>query len=331
MTIDQRNDGASVTATNAGYTLDRWRTLSSAASKFTVQRSSTAPTGFIYSALITSSSAYAVGVSEAFVIEQVIEGFNISDLGWGTANAVPATLTFQVRSSLTGTFGGVIKPASYDYTFPFTYTIAVANTWETKTINVAGPTVATFGIGITAGARVMFGLGVGSTSSGTADGTWGSGDFYSATGSVSVVGTSGATFYITGVQLEAGSTASSFAHENYGDTLRKCQRYYQRIESSSGLSVSALYAQFNVPFPVEMRATPTGSISDANGVVCARITDHYTADSTVTSGATISLSNASKNGARVQIGSFSGLTTGRFVGFLPGGSYSSFMRFDAEL
>ena len=148
-------------------------------------------------------------------------------------------------------------------------------------------------------------------------------------GSVSI--TSGDYIEIADMQLEVGKVATPFEHRSYGEELALCQRYYQRIESSSGLSVSGAFAQFNVPFPVEMRATPTASISDVNGVACARITDHYFTDSSVTSGATISLSNASKNGARVQIGSFSGLTTGRFVGFLPGSSYSSFMRFDAEL
>ena len=136
---------------------------------------------------------------------------------------------------------------------------------------------------------------------------------------------------ITGVQLEVGTVATEFDHRSYGEELQLCKRYYQLVESASGMSANTTVAQFNVPFSVEMRSAPTVSISDVNGVTCARITDHAYADTTITSGATIVISNVSKYGSRTQIGGFTGLTQGRFVGFLPGASYSSFMRFDAEL
>jgi hypothetical protein len=230
MTVDQRNAGASVTniAGNV-YTLDRWQANGDQASKFTIQQNAasvTPPAGFINYLGITSSSAYSVGAAESFVIRQKIEGLNVADLGWGAAGAATVTLSFWVRSSLTGTFGGSISNSARNRSYPFSYTISTANTWEQKSVTIAGDTTGTWltttGIGI----EIDFGLGVGTTYSETA-GAWVAGQKISATGATSVVGTSGATFYITGVQLEAGSTASPFAHENYGDTLRKCQRYYE--------------------------------------------------------------------------------------------------------
>ena len=159
------------------------------------------------------------------MVGQFIEGLNVADLAWGTASAATVTLSFWVRSSLTGTFGGAFSNSASNRSYPFTYTINSANTWEQKTITVAGDTSGTWlttsGIGI----KVWFGLGVGSTYSGTA-GSWSGNTYLSATGATSVVGTNGATFYITGVQLEAGSAATPFENRSYGTELSLCQRYY---------------------------------------------------------------------------------------------------------
>jgi hypothetical protein len=230
MMIDQRNAGASV-ANTAGnvYTLDRWQANGDQASKFTTQQDAgavTPPVGFVDYLGITSSSAYSVTSSEVFQIRTKIEGFNIADLAWGTANAQTITLSFWVRSSLTGTFGGSLQNSAGNRSYPFSYTISAANTWEQKAITITGDTTGTWltnnGIGI----RLQYGLGVGSTYSGTA-GSWSGSDFVSSTGATSVVGTNGATFYITGVQLEKGSTATSFDYRPYGTELALCQRYYE--------------------------------------------------------------------------------------------------------
>jgi hypothetical protein len=226
MRIDQRNAGASVTPANGAYTLDRWITYNSAASKYSIQQSSTAPTGFTKSALITSLSAYTVGASETFLFGQKIEGFNVADLAWGTASARTVTLSFWVRSSLTGTFGGSIGNGSDNRWYPFSYTISAANTWEQKTLTIAGDTSGTWNTDNTNGMNLYFNLGTGSTLSGTA-GAWGSTVYYSATGATSVVGTSGATFYITGVQLEPGPVATPFERRSFGQELSLCQRYFE--------------------------------------------------------------------------------------------------------
>jgi hypothetical protein len=227
MVIDQRNNGASVTPANAQYTLDRWVFSVAQSSKLTAQQNAgsvTPPAGFTNYLGITSTSAYTVGSGENFNLVQRIEGFNTADLAWGTANARTVTLSFWVRSSLTGTFGGVLNNSSANRSYPFTYTISSANTWEYKTITIAGDTSGTWlttnGIGI----AIWFGLGVGSTLSGAA-GSWSGSAFYSATGATSVVGTNGATFYITGVQLERNTTATPFEWIPYTTELQLCQRY----------------------------------------------------------------------------------------------------------
>ena len=227
MRIDQRNAGASVTLNDGIFVVDRFGSACSQSSKATAQRSTTSPTGFNNSVLITSSSAYSVLTGDFFNLFQNIEGFNVADLGWGTADAQDITISFWVRSSLTGTFGGSISNASLSRSYPFTYTINTANTYEQKIITVSGDTSGSWGVSNDLGMRVYFGLGVGSTYSGTA-GAWAGTRYHSATGATSVVGTSGATFYITGVQLEAGSVATPFEHRMYGQELALCQRYFEK-------------------------------------------------------------------------------------------------------
>ena len=296
MVIDQRNAGASVTPTANTYALDRWFVQLTQASKFSIQQSSTAPTGFNNSAIVTSASAYSVLSTDTFNFQQRIEGFNFSDLGWGTATAQTVTLSFQVRSSLTGTFGGSLRNSAANRSYPFTYTINSANTWETKSVTIAGDTSGTW-IGATNGIGVIvtFDLGSGSTYSGTA-GAWAAGNFISATGAVSVVGTNGATFYITGVQLERGSNATSFEFRSYGQELALCQRYYYRTTPGAGdrwfgsaqvSSSTTCYA--DVPFPVPMRSAPSaleqsGTASDyrvwasgAGTVTCSGVPAFYNA------------------------------------------------------
>jgi hypothetical protein len=266
MVIDQRNAGASVTASNTvTYTLDRFNCYGSVSSKYTVQQNAgsvTPPAGFTNYLGCTSSSAYSVGASEFFAISQNIEGFNTADFGWGTANAATVTLSFRVYSSLTGTFGGVIYNSAFNRSYPFTYTISSANTWTSISITIAGDTSGTWvgatnGVGLT----LSFSLGAGATVSGTA-GAWTGSGYRAATGGTSVVGTSGATFYITGVQLEKGSTATSFDYRPYGTELALCQRYYYKSpQTANGEGFITYQASGGwtgtTCFPVTMRATPT--------------------------------------------------------------------------
>jgi hypothetical protein len=271
MVIDQRNAGASVTPTASAYTLDRWRAVLDVTSKFSVQQNAgavTPPTGFKNYLGVTSLSAYTVGTNESFYLQQPIEGFNTSDLDFGTANAKTVTLSFWVRSSLTGTFGGSIWNSAVNRLYPFTYTISAANTWEYETITITGDITGTW-VGATNGVGLFLNilLGAGSGVSGTAN-AWGTGTSYFPTGATSVVGTNGATFYITGVQLEVGSTATSFDYRPYGTELALCQRYYYLIAKGTATSLIGSSSYFSATradgvlfIPSSMRGVPTFSLT----------------------------------------------------------------------
>ena len=267
MRIDQRNSGASVTPSSSGtYTVDRWRSIFSQASKFSFQQNAgsvTPPVGFKNYLGATVVSSVSVGSSDYFIVGQSIEGLNVADLGWGTANAQSVTVSFFVRSSLSGTFGGSIQNSDSTRSYPFSYSISSANTWEQKSITISGDTAGTWlstnGIGIS----VFFGLGVGSSFGGTA-GSWASSNYVSATGATSVVGTNGATFYITGVQLEKGSVATPFEYRPYGQELALCQRYYETIDVAFGSS--AWSSALNIAFwKVTKRTAPTLVSTPAGG------------------------------------------------------------------
>jgi hypothetical protein len=269
MRIDQRNAGASKTITdtaNATYTLDRWFAYGSQASKFSVQQNAgsvTPPTGFTNYAGMTSLSAYTVGASELFQFCQRIEGFNFADLGWGTANAQTVTLSFWVRSSLTGTFGGALLNNAGNRSYPFSYSISAANTWEQKSITIAGDTSGTWLTTNGAAVNVNFSLGTGSTLSGTA-GSWSGSALFSATGATSVVGTNGATWYVTGVQLEQNTSATPFERRLYNQELANCYRYYYRYKATGagdffgvGQCFSSTQALIATQFPAVMRSSPS--------------------------------------------------------------------------
>lgn len=238
MRIDQRNAGAAVTPASGAitYDVDRWGGQSSQASKFTLQRNAAfvaTPAGSQFYLGATSSSAYAITATDYFTVEQRVEGWNVADFAWGTASAKPVTISFKVWSSLTGTFGGALTNNGGTRSYPFNYSVPVANTWTTVSMTVPGDTIGTWDYSTAIGVRVQFGLGVGSTYSAAA-GSWAAGNFLSAAGAISVVGTNAATFYITGVQLELGPVATTFEQRPYGMELSLCQRYLPYITASSG-------------------------------------------------------------------------------------------------
>jgi len=302
MVIDQRNAGASVTPINGTYVIDRWKQYQSAASKYSVQQNAggvTPPAGFANYLGVVSLSSYTSSSADYFTLEQTIEGYNVADLGWGTADAKSVTVSFWVRSSLTGTFGGSIKNKSSgaNRSYPFSFVISVANTWERKTITVIGDTTGiwlnTNGLGIT----LSINLGTGTTYSGPA-GAWAATNYLSATGATSVVGTSGATFYITGVQLEVGESATEFEHRPYTTELQLCQRYCcipadGSITSGAVIATGAAYTSGNNNTPlylkVTMRAVPTLTQNTGSGYYV------YYYNGTSSSTSSLTLSGASTN------------------------------------
>ena len=266
MVIDQRNAGASVTIPSAAvtYTLDRWFAYATQASKFTIQQNAgsvTPPSGFsnYLGCTVGASANVTVGATDTFTVRQYIEGFNTADLAWGTASAATVTLSFWVRSSLTGTFGGAVGNAAGNRNYPFTYTISAANTWEQKSITIAGDITGTWATNNTAGISLFLNLGTGSTYSTTA-GAWASGTYVSATGATNWISTNSATWYITGVQLEKGSTATSFDYRPYGTELSLCQRYYHKFVQGSFSGFVGI-SSYYIPWKVSMRVAPTPTTS----------------------------------------------------------------------
>jgi hypothetical protein len=270
MVIDQRNAGASVTpSTNGTYTLDRWVTFFTQSSKFSVQQNAgsvTPPAGFTNYIGITSTAATTVGASDEFEVVQSIEGFNAADFDFGKSTAKTLTLSFWVRSSLTGTFGGSIYNSAVDWCYPYSYTISSANTWEYKTITIPGQTSGTWLTNNGRGMAVLFSLGAGSNRLATAN-AWINANRVGPTGQVNLVATNGATLYITGVQLEVGSSATSFEYLDYGNILRQCQRYFQ-ICAFSGVAFGTGEMGIASQNKVTMRAQASMSTALFNSDNC---------------------------------------------------------------
>jgi hypothetical protein len=262
MMIDQRNAGAAVTV-SLNFPVDRFIVANVTDGAFSAQQDSSAPVGFVNSVKVTTTTADGtLTTTQNLQFSQRIEGTNVADLGWGTASAAPVTLSFWVRSSLTGTFGGSLRNNDGTRSYPYTYTISVADTWEQKTVTVAGDTSGTWLTTTGIGLIVFFGLGSGPDRSGTA-GAWAGANYISATGAVSVIGTLNATWYITGVQLEAGSSATEFEHRQYGTELSLCQRYY--LNACSVVTTTGQYL-VHLRLPVQMRTNPSvGTITFDGG------------------------------------------------------------------
>jgi len=329
MRIDQRNAGASITPTATTYSVDRWQATVNVSSKASFDQTTTAPTGFNNSMLITSLSAYSVAAGDVVTYRQQIEGFNISDLGWGTSSAKTITVLFWVRSSLTGTFGGSVKNGGSDRSYPFTYTISGADTWEQKSVTIAGDTSGTWATDNTSGLILSFGIGVGSTTSGTA-GAWAGTNYNSATGATSVLATNGATFYITGVQLEVGSVATPFERRPYGTELALCQRYFTKFGSgvafeaySMGEATGSTSIRFLMQCPVVMRSSPTLSVG-GSGLV-------WSLDRVGTALSSFSLAQATTQIQSITANTANNITAGQVGSVTAGNFTNTSVSFSSEL
>ena len=321
MVVDQRNAGASVTPANGvnTYTIDRWAGYANQTSKFTVQQNAgsiTPPINFINYLGATSSSAYSIVSTDIFLLRQAIEGFNTADLNWGTANAQTITISFWVRSSVTGTFGGSINNNAGNRFYPFSYTINSANTWEQKAITIVGDTTGTWLTTNSVGIWLNFSLGTGSSYLQPA-GTWTAGAAYGATGQTNILGTSGATFYITGVQLEVGSYATGYEYRHYGQELALCQRYYEQVTYdyggaiTTGQAINAGRALANLGWTVMKRTLPSVSMTGTINVWNANATGYLSTN--------VSFSDASVNNVRIDCNSVTGnpLTAGNAAMIYP--------------
>ena len=332
MRIDQRNAGAAISAATlggGGYMVDRWTAYFTQSAKFSVQQNAgsvTPPAGFTNYLGFTTAAAYSVTGGDTFFTYQIIEGNNITDLAWGTSNAKAVTVSFWAYSSLTGNFGASITNNGFR-SYCFSFNIPVANTWTYVTVSISGDTSGSWPTGNNGGFQLRFNLGSGATFTGTAN-TWSSSNTVAPTGSVSVVGTSGATFYITGVQLEAGSVATPFEHRQYGQELALCQRYYWRVSETSffptwgsGMCSATTTARLYVKHPVNMRARPTYSYGGTVYVV---------AGSSVGIVSAIGGSNSTLSSATVDL-TTTGLPVGNGAISYPASGLTNFVEAGAEL
>ena len=281
MVISQR--GTSFTSVgNGDYTLDRFRVYSSGGGVFNVDQASDGPDDFTKSLKVTvATNDASIGSSDYYILNSRLEGYDTAKFNFGTSAAKTVTLSFYVKSSLTGTFGGSFTNSSEANAYIFSYTINAANTWERKTVTITGQTSGTWATDNTNSIRIYWDLGCGSGNVSGSTG-WGSGA-YGLSSTVQLVGTSSATWQITGVQLEVGDTATPFEHRSYGDELARCQRYYYKTYNDStapstatnvGIVSSTLSQSFqntgyielyNVPYAVKMRASPTITVYDTSG------------------------------------------------------------------
>jgi hypothetical protein len=275
MVINQR--GFSGAISNQTYTLDRWITdRFGGVATATVQQSTLAPVGFNNSLLYTVGTGATPATTDYSNVRQYIEGFNVADLGFGTAAAQTVTLSFWVRSSVTGTFGVSLNSSSYDRGYIASYTISAANTWEYKTVVIPGDTTGTWLNDNGTGIRVIWDLGVGPTYS-SAAGSWSS-TFaqFGLAGGTKLAATAGATWQITGVQLEAGSVATPFERRPYGTELALCQRYFFSVNAigTSGTTVATTKAIFTLRPPVTMRSAPTVTYANQGRITYATVVDY---------------------------------------------------------
>jgi hypothetical protein len=330
--ISQYNSSNSITPVDSTYFIDRFIWNQSITGKITFQQNAgsvTPPSGFVNYAGFTSTSSYSLLSTDYWLLRHRIEGYNMADFAWGTANAKTVTLSFWVYSSLPGTFGGIIQNQQVNYNYTYSYTINSANTWQYVTITIPGPTSGTWYNDVRTGIDLWFSLGCGSSSTG-APGTWGSPRIFAPTGQVNVAGTSGAVWNITGIQFEVGTQATAFDYRDYGRELQLCQRYYQRISGNTTnpnflngtlWTTTSVYAP--MMFPTTMRTAPTFNYSTSTSLFTA-----FTASAT---GSTTTISAYTNTyGAELNPALSAGLATTGYSVFLRFAT-TGWVDFSAEL
>lgn len=320
MRINQRgNYSTTVNSTSVTPAVDRWLGRGKgSAGVFNILATAENSNGFNNHVVLDVTTASTPSGTDSYRFQQMIEGYNIARLNWGTASAKSITLSFWVKSTLTGTFGGSVANGDYNRFNPFSYTISAANTWEYKTVTIAGDTSGTWNTTNGLGIRLNFSIGAGSDRLGTA-GTWTSSVLEGVTGQTNPIATNGSNLRITGVQVEEGTSATAFEHLHITQQTAFCQRYFLKM-SSSFIADSTTGFCFNLQFPTEMRTSPSQTHEYPDGGV----------SNDVYHNATAATPTFVPNGIFLNT---KGLTSGYDFdgGFTAGNLYTTFWEFDAEL
>jgi hypothetical protein len=309
--VDQRGTAGT---SNGAYGVDRWRLFISSTGTAQTLQSIIYPPGFQNSIMldvVTADTSIAAG--EYVGVGQLIEGYNIADLNWGTADAKSVTLSFWVYSTTTGTFCVSFRNSGGVISYVAEYTVSVALTWEYKTITVPGPTTGTWNQDNSTGLYVLFAGATGTTWQTTAN-AWNSGSFLGTSNQVNLLASATNFIRFTGVQLEIGTVATPFERQLYNAQLAQCQRYYYRVTAAgtsrifgNGYVTSSTIADFTTPFPVTMRDEPSALeqngtaanytvVIGTGGVTCSAIPTYLT---------------STQWGAQYRFTVASGLTTGQ--------------------
>ena len=340
MTVDQRHSGSSFTVVNGngvtGVIADRFRVNEASGAEFTAQRVSDAPVGFEYSSKITVSTADAsLGSTEFHRVIQPIEGKDISNLNWGTSNAKTLTLSFYVKSSVTGQYYISVFNNAADRTLLKGYTIDSADTWEKKTITIVGDQSGTWLTTNAAGIYLMWSLGTGSTYQSSTLDAYQAGFYMAKSDQVNIAASVSSTWQLTGVQLEVGDVGTAFEHEDFATTLAKCQRFFENVEWNGYVLFGNSYSTTQwllqqIIWKVEKRVAPTLTYptigTSANTVGITENTANYvTQGSVIRAFITTTGAAAYNNGAD----GYSGLTDDSICSLYSQGATT--LKVDAEI
>jgi len=257
--------------TATSYTLDRWNISQTTDGAVTITQDSSVPSGSglanSYKLDVTTADT-SIGSSQRVFPHQIIEAQNLQHLQYGTSEAKSITLSFYVKSNLTGTYTVLFYNSDASKHQSATYTIDAANTWEQKKITIQGDTASGFNDDNGAGLEISWWLAAGSNFT---SGTLGTGSWQSETAAnkvsssnVNIMSSTSNEWYLTGCQLELGEKSTPFEYRSFGDELQKCQRYFQKSVLNGTVSYPSSdgYGRGSYLFPVRMRADPTGSYTD---------------------------------------------------------------------
>jgi len=269
MTVAQRGTSGTMTDDNQFPSLDRWGTRTyGGTGRFSVAQDTTVPSGQTFTkSLKATVTTTATSGTYGYAIKHNLEGFVVNPLRTGTSDALKSTLSFWARSSVAGTYCCSVRGTAGAASYVFEYTLA-ADTWTKIEHTIAKPTTTTPSWDRTNAADYLLEWSLGGQTSKQTSTTesWHDGNYTSTSNQTDWISNSGATFYLTGVQLEAGETATPFEHLSYGEELLLCQRYYlSQPDNNFGGAYGSGNIMIHWYFPTAMRAAPTITVSTIGG------------------------------------------------------------------